>query len=248
MPKRCTVEALYISIGVLVLASLLIYSLTSRSAGWLRTAQLIFYAAVVLISTIVYYDAAKLNERFFTADNTIMLEEQQQLYAGIRGRVSQTPEAILQPELGQYQDLRSNGAYDALRGQSYKLFLFDVGAFWSIAGPVQFGDTLLTREEAILVLRSPNSLVDFANLVIAQRRPADPDAARAAIVRRFTSAEELKAKLFSALLAQAKLEQEKSFVPNSYRSHTLIVAPRSPYFLFLEYAPQFLVDLVVQRG
>lgn len=240
-------QSLSVGIGIVVLAALLIYSLANRSMGWLRMAQIFFYSIVVILSAIIYADANNLNQNFFSSENTLLLGEQGKLYAGIAGRVAQTPRAIEQPQLSEYQMLRDRDAYPELRGSSYKLFLFDIGAFWDI-GEVRFGDDTVSRDEAIAILRADAPIEVYANIVAYRRGAVNRELIQTAIQRRFTSPEELKAKLFSTVVAEATRQQGKAFVPRSYRSKTLIVEPRTPYFLFLEYAPAFIVDLVVERG
>lgn len=241
-------ESLYVVVAIVALAGLLIYSMANRSASWLRIAQVIFYSIVIALSTIIFLDASNLNKNFFTSDNTILLRENGNLLAGIRGRVSETPEVIDRIRLGEYQGMIDQGNLATIRDGSYRLFIFDLGAFWGIEGAMKFGDTTLTRDEAVAIIRSQNALDDFANLVIYKRGAFDTLLAKGAIKKRFASEEELKAKLFSVLIAEATRQQSKAFVPMSYRNKELRVDPRTPYFMFIEYAPSFIVDLVVRRG
>ena len=239
-------QSLYVGIGIIVLAGLLIYSLTNRSLGWLRMAQIFFYGALVLISAIIYFDANELNKNFFSSENTLLVEEQGRIYAGIAGRVAQTPHAIEQPELSEQQMLRDRAAFAELRGSAYKLFLFDIGAFWNI-GEVRFGEDTLSRDEYLAILRADLPFQEYAD-IIATHRFANRELTRAAVQRRFGSPEELKAKLFSTIVAEATRQQGNAFVPRSYRQKLLIVEPRTSYFLFLQYAPEPLVNFVIERG
>ena len=241
-------ELLYLSIGILILAAMLIYSLTKRSAGWLRGAQLVFYIAVAVLSTIIYLDAKNLNTQFFTADNLLLLEEGGMLLSGIHGRVSEDPQELPESELARLQLLRDRTAYAEMRGERYKLFLFQSAAFADLTTEIPFGDVNLTEAQALEVLRAGDALEEFAQIVVAKRTSDHPESAKETIKRRFSSAAELKAKLFSAIIATATTQYGKAFIPVSYRKRTVTVVPATPYFLFIRFAPQFAVDLVVKGG
>lgn len=241
-------ELLYLSIGIFILAAMLIYSLSKRSAGWLRGAQLVFYVAVAALSTIIYLDANNLNKNFFTSDNLLLLEEDGVLLSGIHGKVSEHPQELPDAELASLQILHDRNAYAEMRGMSYKLFIFHPEAFANLSADVPFGDVNLTEMQTFRVLRASDALEEFAQIVTEKRNAANPESVKGAIKRRFSGTAELKAKLFSAMIATATTQHGKAFIPLSYRRHTLTVVPRSPYFLFLRFAPQFAVDLVVKGG
>ena len=238
---------LYLAITVLVLAAVLVYSMANRSSGWLRKLQAIFYALLIVISTIVYYDANALNTHFFSSDNIMLLQENSTLLTGIRGKVAEAPEAIARQQLEQFQPLFEQQRYPEIRGDSYKLFIFSTAAFSNFS-TMPFGDIEMSGSEAFIILRSPDALDQFAELVVSKKNPKDPTSAKVTIKNRFTDAEELKAKLFSVLIGTASNQQGKALIPTAYRQKVLIVETRSPYFLFLAYMPSFVVDTVVAKG
>lgn len=203
--------------------------------------------ALLLISIVVYADAQQLNKNFFSQPNLFLTQENGIFYAGMAGRVEETPTYLTKDRLSSVEQLYTGRDLAAMRGENYRLFVFQPMAFADLQQEFRFGDVYLNKDEAITLLRSNNALQHFAELTISKQGTVqDRNAAAAGIMARFENQEELKAMLLSALIAQGTRERGNKFVPQVYRTKLLEVYPTSSYFTFISSTPHFLYTLMIR--
>lgn len=236
--------AIIILIG-LVLAFVLLFRIL-RSV--LKTAIYFFFLcmlALFIFGILVYTDAASFKKNIGNSTNVFLLVDNNNLLAGIKlDPVQERSVLYTQETLSDFQKSISENKIDAIKKDSYKVFIFNMSVLSDVESNLTFQDFTLPASAARELLQSEKPFT-FVVDYYAKKQNQDNDLFRAALqkklVETFKTEQQFKDAVFSLFILEFFPEKIPSIIKH-IRQGTIVIYPQSALFSALQLSPQGFID------
>jgi len=227
----------YVLIFALIFAVLLWTVFVRMVKGALKTAFIVMLVFSLLMSVATYYvyqDVANFQEGFTTGSKLFLLQDEDYIVTGFSTKFVEDTESgasgvipISDDSLKEYRGLYSQGEYETILGDNYKVFFFDMDSFQDV-NDINLGTLSLDVDQVGELLRSSTPMKDFVELSTGQKIDMEfPQSKK----------DEIRSLLFGALFAAAVSKHGALFIVEQVREKNMIVYPETAMFKVLKYIP-----------
>lgn len=215
----------------------------------LKILSIISIILVIIASVIGYLalaDAKEFSQKTGTEPNLFLLVDGGYIIAGARNLMgNETPVSVSLEEIAAYQSFLDSKDYAGLQGDNYKVLLFDMNIFYSMAD-IEIKGSGYNKSSIIEALRTKNITIWLLESTLNKLNV--PQEMREDAIKEFSKNippdKDIRTNLFLMLLGIAGQSRGPLFIIEEYKAGNVKVYPETMMFSFIKYAPQSAVDLV----
>ncbi len=186
---------------------------------------LIFAVFNLVFGYLLYKDIEDLKENFGTAPKLFVYDNNGSITAGAIIKNESEVTFITQEEQEEYTKLYGENNLEEIRGDNYKLLIIKEG-FIQEELDIEDGPTL-TKKEVIEIITSENSIETFQSIV-GEEFVFEDDA-------------ELRDQVFMMSVGSALDEGGSIYLIQQYKEDNVIIYKKTPAFIVMKFAPNFLL-------
>ncbi len=245
-----------IAVGIVILFLVLGFALKKVKES-LSILVLVFIIASILILSfgiLVIMDARDFQTKINEAPKKYILVEDERVLTGASMKGGELPAPFSRDEFDAIRKAFSENDLEKIRGNDYKLFIFDILSFESLLSQdlaIPGLNISLSREEVIATLTEENgrSIVVkkiYGGLAADVRSQIVYEEFESGIRERLGEEDAFKAKMMGLLLDRMVGENYLGFLKEGIREGHIRVYPQTIMFSMIKYAPKQVIATVVE--
>jgi len=231
-------------IVVIIIIGLILFKVTKSILKAIFLISSVAVLIMLVLGFLVISDAMDFNENFQNQSSIFVLEENNNLIAGLSGIPSNGSQFtfLTEEELGLY----NSSNLDDILEDNYKLFLMKKQAFNSI-DKVESENMNLTKQQIFDLIDSEDPIYDYLELQPEEIPESALSQARQSILDqlKIESGVEFKGVLFASLFGQAM--QNPLFLFEQHQKGNITVYPETAMFKFMKRMPLSVLSRLINK-
>ncbi|MDO8642401.1 MAG: hypothetical protein Q7R76_02300 [Candidatus Woesearchaeota archaeon] len=249
----------YILIVILIIPIVLgIIKIVREGLTLPAVAGLLFSVMMFGVGIMLQLDTTDFTNKFETSPKTILLDDNNAIIAGFTGvlKEGQPPIFLDQATLDQYTQDYQRGELNAMKKESYKLFIVKRQALGFIE-KISFAGEDVSRDDAFTIMNAPDAVDMYADRVVeagVQREDIAPEFREEAkkqyldeIQKQIGGSGQIKGALFGALVSEATTQQGPLFLLNSYHNKQVVIYEETFMFKVIKIIPNRILKLASKK-
>ncbi len=239
-----------ITTTLIILAIIIIIGLISFKITKAITKAIFFTITILGIAGLVfvffiYQDASDFRENFPTQPSLLLLESEDEIIAGMQGKFSEgsEPELISSQQLQDIQENYMEDDLDAILGENYKLFIFELDAFDT--DNISMEGTMISSDQAMPLLMSDSPIDDYIGLVLEDREQIYKDQFREQLQQTVEGDAEFKALIFASMFSGQMEESGSLFILEQYSKGNILIYPETILFRIMKRMPASILSKIM---
>ena len=213
----------------------------------------VLLAIVLFVAGVwVYTDAAEFRKNIQEKPLTFILVEDDEMLAGTKILNMRDVDYLLfsNSTISEYQEYFNNKNFEKIRGDSYKLFVFNFSVLENYKKNFSYRKYNITHEEAMTFLKSDmpiDDAVDYFAKAYNQENDVFKEGFKEELLDSFENDHKFKGALFSFFVADM-LPTQTLYIVKNMKSKEITVYPETAMFKALNYIPESWVLKSAERG
>jgi hypothetical protein len=252
---------MFTTIAIILLFLLLVWFLFKLLKSVIKVAiisVIVIIVSLTAVGYLVYKDVKGMGQGFAEEEKLCLLQEKGEVLLATVIHGSNSTEfftAVTGSDLQRIESLYQSNKMKDLRGDYYRVFVFDMDFFGKGLPDIiawddeELGNLSMPKSTALTILRSDDPLSIMTDWMVSQddslRQLPEESArnmAREQLLKDLKTTEDLRSAVFFISLNSVVEDKGPAYLVKEYREGTLDVYPRSIVFWIAREAPGLIVD------
>jgi hypothetical protein len=249
-------DIIFIGASIVIIVGLiyLFFHVAKKTIKWALIIFLILTIATTFFGVNVIQDVEELTNKFPTSQKLFILKDGSTLYTGFTGTFTDATDVVSfldAAEIDELQTAYNTRNFEKMRGNHFKLILFDMTSFEHLDIVTSGDRTFLvsemldniraanTLDRAVDDLRSESNLPDTPEIDVFLRNSLKEQIA-------VETDEDARAYSFVQLFSAALID-DPLFIVNTFKSGDIIIYPETITFKLAKFVPTTAIQSIVKR-